>query len=270
MLLHVKETAEATIAALSTWLVSQIPDRAAIRRKLGEVNAEAPLQALLNRTVVGGGKKLGGTNSPDENLDMDVETQVVMHARILGSAVALTLSEGVTQVGLVPDHVVEVLDRIGYDDDTRAMLRTGIERFLARDHISASHVLVPRLEDVLRQHLRVQGVDTITTVRDRETGIVTTEDATFGAFLSRSLPDGRSVEEYLGADQWHRLYAVLLSPSSGLNLRNDFAHGLARASKWSADVVGLTIALLLLLADAVSRPVARGTVPSVTQDPRAS
>ena len=270
MLLHIKDTAEATIATLTAWLTSQVPDRAAIRREVTEVNAEAPLQALLSRTMVGDGKKLGSTNSPDENLDMDVEAQVVMRARILGAAVALTLSEAATQVGLVPDHVVEVLDRLGCDDDTRAMLRTGVERFLAGDHISASHILVPRPEDVLRQNLRAQGVDTMTTVRDRETGVMTTEDATFGALLSRSLRDGRSVEEYLGSDLWHLLHAVLLSPSGGLNLRNDFAHGLARASKWSADVVGITIALLLLLSHAAQSSVAEGEVPNFVQDPSAS
>lgn len=91
----------------------------------------------------------------------------------------------------------------------------------------------------------------MTTVRGRETGIMTTEDATFRALLDRSLPDGRSVEAYLGSDLWHLLHAVLLSPSGGLNLRNDFAHGLARASKWSADVVGIVIALLLLITRAV-------------------
>jgi hypothetical protein len=72
--------------------------------------------------------------------------------------------------------------------------------------------------------------------------------------MRRTLPDGRSVKEYLGSDLWDHLDSVLNS-QTGLNLRNDFAHGLARAGQCSADIAGLALSLLYQLSAAAARKV---------------
>lgn len=51
------------------------------------------------------------------------------------------------------------------------------------------------------------------------------------------------MKEYLGSDVWEHVDSVLNS-QTGLNLRNDVAHGLARLHHCSPENVGLTLSLL--------------------------
>lgn len=122
---------------------------------------------------------------------------------------------------------------------------------IAGDFISATHVLIPRIEDVLRQHLRGIGVDTTEFRRDVGDGTSRTDDAPLGALMRRALPDGRTVKEYLGADLWDNVDSVLNS-QTGLNLRNDFAHGLARPAHCTAENAGIALAVMYQLAAAAS------------------
>ncbi|WP_164020080.1 DUF4209 domain-containing protein [Pyxidicoccus trucidator] len=131
------------------------------------------------------------------------------------------------------------------------LLRHGCGRLIAQDFISASRVLVLRIEDVLRQHLRSLGVDTTEFKPDVGDGTSRTDDATLGKLMRRALPDGRTIKEYLGNDLWSHIDSILNS-QTGLNLRNEFAHGLVRPQHCTPDIAGIALALLYQLANAVS------------------
>ncbi|MGQ0648886.1 MAG: DUF4209 domain-containing protein, partial [Gemmatimonadaceae bacterium] len=56
----------------------------------------------------------------------------------------------------------------------------------------------------------------------------------------------------LGADLWEHLDSVLNS-QTGPNLRNEFAHGLARPGHGSPENAGLSLSLLYLIAEVARR-----------------
>jgi hypothetical protein len=68
--------------------------------------------------------------------------------------------------------------------------------------------------------------------------------------MRTTLSDGRSVKDYLGNDLWEHLDSVLNS-QTGLNLRNEIAHGLARPQHCTAESAGIVLALFYQLAHAV-------------------
>lgn len=246
----VKETPEATAAALVAEAVAGIPDRASIGDQIDAINQEAPLQAILPRSIIGAGKVVGQSVTSEGNRDLDIEQEAMRATRLLGAAMSFSCIKGRTEVGLTAEHLVMPLDTLSLDAGTRALLVAGCERLLVEDWIAAAHILVLRIEDVLRQQLRALGVDTTRYVPDVGDGTSRTDDAPLGTLMRKGLPDGRSVEAYLGSDLWHHIDSVLNS-QTGLNLRNDFAHGLARPASCTPEVVGLVLALLYQIGSAM-------------------
>jgi len=247
-----RETPEATVEALVAHAAGSIPDRADIARSIRAANAGSPLQAMIPRSVIGPGKVVGESVSEEGNLDLDVEQFATLQTRLAGEAVAYTVASAASAVGLTADHLARPLEPLDLDEGTLAILRRGCERLIAGDHISATHILIPHVEDMLRQQLRARGVNTAEFRRDPASGMSRTDDATLGALMRKTLPDGRTVREYLGTDLWDHLDSILNS-QTGLNLRNDFAHGLARPQHCAPEIVGIALSLVYLLAEVAKR-----------------
>jgi hypothetical protein len=241
-------TPEETVQALVEQAVGSIPDREELGRQAKEAAADSPLQSIINRTVIAvTGKVVGESETEEQNLALEVEQRATLLTRLLGAATAITISNAAEKVGLTAEHLVVPLAPLGLDKGTMAMIQQGCDRLIVGDFISATHILIPRLEDVMRQLLRSLGVDTTEFRRDVGDGTSRTDDATLGSLMRKSLPDGRSVKDYLGADLWNHLDSVLNS-QTGLNLRNEFAHGLARPEHCSPANAGIVLSLLYQLA----------------------
>jgi hypothetical protein len=236
-------TAEATVANLVNETAALVSSRALLEKDAGDAGAETPFRSMIGRTVIGKGKVVGESHTVEENLALDVERRTVMLARLFGAAVAHTVATAAGSVGLSGDHLIAPLDPLELDSGTTALLRHGFDRFIAQDYISAAHIIVPHVEDALRQHLRSLGVDTTTFKR----AAGRTDDATLGTLLSSSLPDGRRVREYLGEDLG-LYFDALYASQTGLNLRHDFAHGLARPEHCAPETAGIALSLLYAMA----------------------
>jgi Domain of unknown function (DUF4209) len=166
--------------------------------------------------------------------------------------VATTIIRAADKVGLTADELVQPLAPLDLDEGTASLIRHACDRFIQEDFVSAMHILVPHIEDVLRQHIKSLGVDTTEFRRDVGDGTSRTDDATLGALMRKSLPDGRTVKDHLGPDLWDHLDSILNS-QTGLNLRNEFAHGLARPQHCSPQNAGIALSLLYLLSKAAEQ-----------------
>lgn len=106
---------------------------------------------------------------------------------------------------------------------------------------------------MIRQYLTSIGVDTQKFKREDDGNTSRTDDATLGRLLMQvKLPDGTPVRTHLGEDLWYYLDAVLNS-QTGLNLRHNFAHGLARPNHATPENVGIALSLLYVLAGVASQ-----------------
>ena len=250
----VKATPEATVDALVVYSVASVPDFAVLAQSASNANAGSPLLALIPRSVIGPGKVVGESLSEAGNLDLDVERWAGIQARIAGEVMAVAIARASAEIGLTGGDLARPLHDVGLDPGSLEILRAGCERLVAGDHVSATHILVPHIEDVLRQLLKARGVHT-TEYRptDPAAGTSRTDDATLGALLRRTLPDGRPVRTFLGDDVWDHSNSTLNS-QTGLNLRNDFAHGLARPQHCVAGVSCIALSLLYVLCEIAERP----------------
>jgi hypothetical protein len=242
-----RATAAETVDALAAFANESIPRRDALAADIASANQDAPLRAMIGRTVISQDKVVGESTNEERNLQLDIEDYATLLARTNGAVVGITVIRAADAVGLTARDLLRPLDSLDLDAGTLAVIERGCERLVAEDFVSALHVLIPQFEGVLRQHLRSIGVDTTRFEPDVGDGSSRTDDATLGALLHRVLPDGRSVREYLESDRWDHFDSVLNS-QTGLNLRNDVAHGLVRAGTCNVETAGLALMLLYQLA----------------------
>ena len=123
------------------------------------------------------------------------------HRFSLGDAVAI-----VRQSPLIPPDRILAFER---------MLELGFHGELS----TATYIMVPEIENLIRFHLKGFGVQTTTLEDsgiDRELGL-------------NALMENPEVSEFLGRDLAWELKMLFCNPS-GPNLRNNFAHGLETAT----------------------------------------
>lgn len=132
-----------------------------------------------------------------------------------------------------------------FDEEFEGLVRRGVDAWLARDWVTAIHILVPRIEAALRKLLARMG------------GSVRRPDERYGGFswitLGAILSDPVFVA---GVPQDARFHLrVLLTDPRGVNLRNQVAHGLAAPEAFNEAMANSLVHALLLVAS--FRPVIR-------------
>lgn len=115
-------------------------------------------------------------------------------------------------------------------------LRTATYRYMHGDRVSAMHVLVPRVEQMIRRILQATGTG-ITALRNGEL-----RERPFGELLRAAEADGTMPTALV------RLLQAVYSEDWGLNLRNRVAHGLATEADCSQANLDRVLHTALLLA----------------------
>jgi hypothetical protein len=121
-----------------------------------------------------------------------------------------------------------------FQEDTLGLLEHGFERYLAGDHVSALHVLVPRFEAMVRDLLNA-------------TGRPTADPSSGGAMTLGTLLSDPVLREAAGEELAHYYELTLISPGLGLNLRNGLAHGTLPLVSMHEGNTELVLHLLLTL-----------------------
>jgi Domain of unknown function (DUF4209) len=105
-----------------------------------------------------------------------------------------------------------------FTDSRNDLLRDGLLAYEQEDFVKAIHILVPQIEQVLRNFLGFLGIPTLKIVRNHP-----------GTMDAKSMNDvlgDERMRAVLTENLWRYLTVVYIDKKGGLNLRNDLAHGL--------------------------------------------
>jgi len=216
-----------------------IPSWHAAEKQTVELEKKAPLSQLIPRIILDNGRPVARPETDEERRFQNVRRQYSLFAlgtqiwlsrafalfREHGVLTTASLIDAIKESPVFPDHKIEVI-------------RRGFERYVEGDHISAIHILVPHLEDCLRRFLGSLNVDT-TSVRG-------------GRMQEKYLDQVLEAEEIkkvfaLISDQLWCYFEHVLVAETGLNLRNDVAHGLLGADESNEGTANIVVHLYLLL-----------------------
>jgi hypothetical protein len=134
------------------------------------------------------------------------------------------------------DMFLEYIFRSKYvPADRRDIFACGIKAYLNEDYISAIHVLVPQVEEVIRTIVEKSGGNVYSASRAGAMQLKTLE----------SIIDEPSAQSVLG--EFSGYLKIILTDSRGLNIRNNLCHGFYPPAMINCPVADLLVMTLLAL-----------------------
>lgn len=251
MAAFVEHIARGTVdEALGRIATGFIIDRDVAEEQVVEIARATPIQAMIPRVIV---DDEGRPEARIYSIQDDLEGHVVHHmansvtwqqlwlrASFQGLADRFQLS--------VDDLCAFVFVSPAFGSTQHALVRQGLEYYLAGDVVGTAHVLVPQIEQALRRIVMLAGGSHLKTARG-------------GGFRYRLLDDllRDPVTETVLGTRIVRYLQVLLTDQRGLNLRNDIAHGLLPDDRFTPVVADRLVHVLLVLGLVRAQPSAGAT-----------
>lgn len=225
--------------ALHRTTLHYVPDRRKLENQLHEIAKKAPISFLMSRVVKDGEGRTVARVGP---LNEDLEGQLIRHvSQNLHMAVPWLrelMSRGI-EAGLFSDEAL--LDFLSasplFPAKRQPILRAGLTAYTQGDSLSAIHILIPQIEQALRQLASLVGAPTYSQRRG-------------GGLHARTMDDllrDDAILAVLGEDVITYL-RVLLTDARGWNLRNIVCHGLASVGMLTLPAADRVTHALLVLA----------------------
>lgn len=150
---------------------------------------------------------MGEAITDDQRRPAHLLSRLAQHGRAIGILVHGTLINAAHAQGLAAEPLARAFT-LPLADGSLPVLRTGLERFLVHDYVSAVYVLARLLEEAFRRVLAANGFDTTVFRRlDSAIGASRTDDAALGDLLRLRRPDGMTA-----ADRWVRSWSNRCGP----------------------------------------------------------
>lgn len=227
----------APVRSLARFLddVPHYPRRSDLEAQADSYQEHAVLAGYIPRHLIRDGRQVDAAGTPEEQRAWAVGTAYYVWASLQAPTLARIYRRLADAERWTADSVADFLaSGVAFDADKLPLVRAGIERYFARDYISAIHVLVPQIEDILRRLLdKVGGVTTTQT----NTG------ATIEVTLEKVLTDP-AIRHGLGED-WCRYLEFLFTEQYGPNLRAHVAYGILQGSEAQEPLATLVLDTLV-------------------------
>lgn len=148
--------------------------------------------------------------------------------------------------GLSEQSLTEYLKSTGiFPEENLKIILIGINRYFARDYVSALHILVPQFENVFLFLSEKLKIDVVALNRGIE---VSTQNKT----LSAELLGKDAFQDVWGKNLCEQLKFILFD-QLGYTLRHKVAHGYIKAEECNEEAANLALYLFLVLAARIGR-----------------
>lgn len=220
-----------------------LPDREELEAQLRDLANKVPLSYMMTHTIK---DEVGRTVAVVGPVDQDFEGQLVRHVSKHLSISSIWLRETVQRGldrGLISAEALLdfVLDCPLFREARRAILETGVDAYVRGDSLIAIHLLVPQVEQAIRQLAIAVDAPIYTLRRGGGVHVRTLDD------LLRDEKVGAAVSGALG-DGVLPYFRILLTDARGWNVRNTVCHGLAPVDALTMPVADRVVHVALILS----------------------
>ena len=229
-------TAEAILVRVALHFV---PDRDALEVELRELAQSAPLSFMITRSIKDDdGRTVAHVGSLESDLEGQLLSHISQNMQLTVPWLRETLARGVERQLLTPQSLLDFLFRSPlFPEKRRPIIEAGVRAYFAGDSMAAIHMLVPQVEQAVRQVATLVGAAVYAPRRG-------------GGFHARTLDDllRDAVITDVLTTKWVTYLRVLLTDARGWNVRNTVCHGLAPASALTMPIADRVLHAMLMLA----------------------
>lgn len=217
---------------------SWLPSWDKAKKKVEEDTKELALQFFVKTNIIRHGNLVAEVSETDEKLEYQALRNIMLEYKIFASVylkeVMRTLKENLK---MEPTNLTSFLSQSNiFAEEKLKLLKVGIERYFVSDYVSAIHIVVFQIEDILRTIIGKLGLPT-TSERSGKT---------YERYLEDILDEPKLIEG-IGKD-FTVFLRTFLCDQRGDNLRNDVAHGLLRLENFTQENAELLIWTLIQLS----------------------
>jgi hypothetical protein len=233
-----------------------IPNVKNIQTRLQELLTAAPLMARIGITRIVGDHFAARAGSIEEDAEGRLIMQLADDIGIQNGFLCAAIDQLRARSAITVETVLAVIDESPvYITERRPLIQEGIQAYLDGDNTKAIHVLIPQIEQALRELLILIGGMPLKPGRNGTMQLKNLND------ILREQPIKQALSENL---QTYLL--TFLADQRGQNIRNVICHGLAQPAQMNKGLA--TQALHALLALALVRQ--KAPDPEAAQEPRPS
>jgi len=205
-----------------------------------QMKSVAPFMSMIPVSIVDENGRTKGWVGDGEDDEGRLHYQLAQTMTLTEPYLYIVLSKIRERFSLSVDDLLAFLYECPvFPTSRRAILREGLSAYLNGDFLKAIHVLIPQVEESLRNFLALIGIPPVKNV-PRHPGITDVKS------MNNVLEDAR-VREKLPEDVW-RYLTVLYVDRIGFNLRNDLAHGLMPLEAFNGIIANWVFHSLLILS----------------------
>jgi hypothetical protein len=225
--------------AILRLVVGYLPLRDGIKDQLSKIANDAVLLFLISREIYDRrGRVVASVGSLDDDLEGHIVLQMSENIAISRAFLDAVLSRFVERHCLGASALTQHIRRASVFLSERAsIIERGLEAYLNGDHLTAAHVLIPQIENAIRELVELQGAAVLKPGRGGGFQLKTLDELLRDPIVKSALGDDLAL--YL---------RVLLTDQRGWNLRNDVCHGLLPAEAFQKPLTDRLLHALLCLS----------------------
>jgi hypothetical protein len=217
------------------------PSAASAEQIVQQMQTDAPLMSLIGVQIVdSAGRITARIGSVDEDAEGRLYQQLARSIGFHNFFLGYVLQKLRERFSPMIDGLLNaILESPVFLQTQRPFLEDGLKAYLEGDFLKAVHVLVPQVEQALRNLLTLIRVSPNKTVRGNS-GILDVKS------MGNALED-KTLRNVLPENVW-RYLTVLYVERRGINLRNDLAHGLVSHSAFTQTLSDRVFHSLLVMS----------------------
>jgi lysyl-tRNA synthetase class 1 len=212
-------------------------NRRELEERVQKLSEDSPVMAMMPMAIMAEDRVVATIGSVETDPEGHLLRQATINLSLSNIWLHQALSKTIETHQLSPGHIVDWANRLGLFKET-ALLLEGVKAAFDKDFVKAIHILIPQIENGLRQIVASLGKP-ITKAYPRGVS---------GASIVLNMGDilnDPTITELLGRDLTLHLLALYADPR-GRNLRNELAHGLMSAAEMDESTVEWLIHTLLI------------------------
>jgi hypothetical protein len=223
---------------IAKFVFRYIPNKEDNKKQLLEIAKKNPLQFLFSTQLIDAkGRvvaKIGG-------IETDLEGQLLIHisqSLQISTFFVRSIIQKMIELNLMTkDSIIDFLKKSPvFEKDRYEFIEKGLDAYFVNDYITAIHLLIPQIENAIRNIIE-------------KTGGLTLEPSRCGGFnlktFDKLLRDENLIAT-LGID-FTNYFRILFTEQRGWNLRNNVCHGIANLSHFNYATADRVLHALLCL-----------------------
>ena len=221
----------------SSFTYSFIPKKAHEKETLEHIVKVAPILHRIPRSIF---DEKGRVKAIIGGIETDLEGNLVVHIsmRMKFNAIFINavIDEGKQRGVFTIENILSFIAKSpSIKDDRIPIIKKGLEAYFSQDYLVSIHLLIPQLEEAIRNILEIEDISTLKPNKSGRGFQLKTMD--------EMLRDPMAIR--LLTDDFANYLRILLTDNRGWNLRNDICHGIAAPKLFNRMTADMIIHALL-------------------------